>query len=53
MFKLKCLSYNNLKYSNDVSRTKKTIKGTKRQIEYLFTNRKSWSISTIGNNIFS
>ena len=31
MYKLECLFYNNLKYSNDVSRTKRVIKGTKRQ----------------------
>ena len=41
MYKIKCLSCNNLKYSDDVSRTKITIQGTKRQNEFLFTTLKS------------
>ena len=45
MYKLRFYSFNNLKYSYDVSRTKKkTIKGTKRQDEYLFTSLKSKQI---------
>ena len=36
MYKLECLSCNNLKHSDDVFRTKRTIKGTKRQNEYLY-----------------
>ena len=40
MYKLECVSCNNLKSSDDVSRTKKTQKGTKSQNEYLLTSQK-------------
>ena len=36
MHKLECLSCKNLNYSDDVSRNRRIIKGTKRQNDYLF-----------------
>ena len=43
--KWECLSCNSLDYSDDVSITKITIKGTKCQNKYLFIAQKSKEIS--------
>ena len=48
MNRLEYLSCNNLKYSDDVSSTKKTVKSTKRQNEYLFTPRKHKKLTHLG-----
>ena len=47
VYKSKFLSCNNLNYSDDVSRTKRIIKGTEHQNEYLFIAWKIFDISLL------